>query len=118
MRSRLTLWYTGVLALVLVVFTAAAYAYLARAARERTDQSLADTAHSLVSNFTAEYEEDQAGDAAAEEVARGFQFADRQAFIFDERGRVAASSDVPTGVSKRRAWLDAATLSQSLAGLA
>jgi two-component system OmpR family sensor kinase len=117
MRSRLTLWYTGVLALVLVVFTAAAYAYLARAARERTDQSLADTAHSLVSNFTAEYEEDQAGDDAAEEVARGFQFADRQAFIFDDGGRVAASSDVPTGVSKRRVWLDAATLSQSLAGL-
>jgi heavy metal sensor kinase len=118
MRSRLTLWYTGVLALVLVVFAVAAYAYLARAARERTDQSLADTDHSLVSNFTAEYEEDQADAAAAEEVARGFQFADRQAFIFDERGRVAASSDVPTGVSKRRAWPDAATLSQSLAGLA
>ena len=53
MRSRLTLWYTGVLALVLVVFAAAAYAYLARAARERTDQSLADAAQALASNFTA-----------------------------------------------------------------
>src|ERR1700750_43719 len=97
MRSRLTLWYTGVLALVLVVFAAAAYAYLARAVRERTDQSLADAAHSLASNFAAEFEEDQTGDNAAEEVARDFQSADRQAFIFDEEGRAAASSEAPAG---------------------
>ena len=101
MRSRLTLWYTGVLALVLVVFAAAAYAYLARAVRERTDQSLADSAHSLASNFSAEFEEDQTGDDAAEEVARDFQLVDRQALIFDERGRVAAASAVPTGTSKK-----------------
>jgi heavy metal sensor kinase len=117
MRSRLTLWYTGVLALVLVVFTAAAYAYLARAARERTDQSLADTAHSLVSNFTAEYEENQSGDNAAKEVARDFQLADRQALIFDERGRVAALSASPKEMSKKQAWPDAGALSQNLAGL-
>ncbi|MFL6257855.1 MAG: hypothetical protein ACJ74T_22840, partial [Pyrinomonadaceae bacterium] len=92
MRSRLTLWYTGVLALVLVVFAAAAYAYLARAVRAGTDQSLADTVHSLASNFTAEFEEDQADDHAAQEVARNFQFTDRQAFIFDEQGRAVASS--------------------------
>jgi heavy metal sensor kinase len=118
MRSRLTLWYTGVLALVLVVFAAAAYAYLARAVRERTDQSLADSAHSLASNFAAEFEEDQTGDNAAEEVTRDFQFGDRQAFIFDEPGRVAASSAVPTGASKKQAWPDAAAFSQSLAALA
>jgi two-component system, OmpR family, sensor kinase len=117
MRSRLTLWYTCVLALVLVVFAAAAYAYLARAAHERTDQSLADTVHSLSSNFTAEYEEDQTGDNAAEEVARDFQFADRQAFIFDERGRLAASSAAPAGASKKQAWPDAAAFSNGLAGL-
>src|SRR5215208_1888756 len=117
-RSRLTLWYTGVLALVLVVFATAAYAYLARAVRERTDQSLAETVHSLVLNFTAEFEEDQTDDNAAEEVARDFQFGDRQAFIFDERRRVAASSAVPTGVSKRQAWPDAAAFSNGLAEIA
>jgi two-component system OmpR family sensor kinase len=117
MRSRLTFWYTGVLAVVLVVFAAAAYAYLARAARERTDQSLADTVHSLALNFTAEFEEDQAGDNAAQEVARDFQFVDRQALIFDERGRVVASSAVPAGASKKQAWPDAAAFSNSLAGL-
>jgi heavy metal sensor kinase len=117
MRSRLTLWYTCVLALVLVIFAAAAYAYLARAVRERTDQSLTDAAHSLASNFAAEYEEDQTDDNAAEEVARDFQFGDRQAFIFDEQGRVAASSAIPAGASGKRKWPDASALSQNLAGL-
>src|SRR4051812_28604093 len=117
MRSRLNLWYTGVLALVLIVFAAAAYAYLARAARERTDQLLADDARSLALNLTAEFEEDQTGDNAAREVARDFQFADRQALVFDERGRVAASSAIPTGASGKQMWPDAAALSESLEGL-
>src|SRR4051794_29845717 len=117
MRTRLNLWYTGVLALVLVVFAAAAYAYLARAASERTDQLLADDARSLALNLTAEYEEDQTGDSAAQEVARDFQFADRQAFVFDEHGRLAASSATPTSTSGRQMWPDAATLAQSLGGL-
>jgi two-component system OmpR family sensor kinase len=116
MRSRLTLWYTGVLALVLVVFATAAYAYLARAARERTDQSLADTARTLASNLTAEYEEDQTDDAAAQEVVRDFKFADRQAFIFDEQGRAVASSAAPAGGQGRDRWPDTSALSQSLAG--
>lgn len=117
MRSRLTLWYTGVLALVLVVFAAAAYAYLARAARERTDRSLADDARFLALNLAAEYEEDQAGDNAAQEVARDFQFADRQAFIFDEQGRAVASSAALVGGRGRDSWPDTPALSQSLAGL-
>jgi two-component system OmpR family sensor kinase len=118
MRSRLTLWYTGVLALVLVIFAAATYAYLARAARERTDQSLADTANSLVSIFAAESnDEDQSGDDAAIEVTRDFQFSDRQAVIFDETGRVAAASDPPAVARGHHPWPSITALSQSLAGL-
>lgn len=117
MRSRLTLWYTGVLALVLVIFTTVSYAYLVGAVRERTDKSLADMAHSLVLNFTAEFEEDQMGDNAAQEVARDFQFADRQAFIFEEQGHVVASSAAPSVALEKETWPDAASLSQSLAGL-
>jgi len=117
MRSRLTLWYTAVLALVLVVFAGSAYAYLARAVREGTDQSLADDARFLALNLAAEFEEDQTGDNAAQEVARAFQFEDRQAFIFDERGRVAAASAAPAGGRGRNGWPEAAPLAQSLAGL-
>jgi two-component system OmpR family sensor kinase len=118
MRSRLTLWYTGVLALVLIIFAAATYAYIARAARERTDQSLADTTSSLASNFAAESnDEDQSGDDAALEVTRDFQFNDRQALIFDEAGRVAAASDPPAVTRGDHPWPSIATLSQSLSGL-
>jgi two-component system OmpR family sensor kinase len=115
MRSRLTLWYTGVLALVLVIFAVATYAYLARAARERTDQSLADTANSLVSNFTSESnDEDQSGDDAATEVTRDFQFGDRQALIFNDAGRVVAVSDPPAGKRGAHPWPATTTLAQKL----
>jgi heavy metal sensor kinase len=118
MRSQLTLWYTGVLALVLVILAVVTYAYLARAARTRTDQLLADTANSLVSNFTGESnDEDQSGDDTAVEVARDFQFSDRQAIIFDEAGRVVAVSDAPARTRGNSEWPSIIALSQSLRGL-
>ncbi|MDT7603579.1 MAG: hypothetical protein QOF61_1576 [Acidobacteriota bacterium] len=118
MRARLTLWYTGVLALVLITFAFATYTYLARATRERTDQSLADTAASLISNFAAESnDEDQSGDDAAVEVARNFQFGDRQALILDEAGRLVAASAPSTGVGGKILFPETTTLSQSLSGL-
>jgi len=118
MRVQLTLWYTGVLALVLVVFAFVTYSYLGRAARERTDQSLADTANSLVSNFTAESsDEDQSETDAAAEVARNFQFKDRQAIIFDENRELVAASEPPTNVNGKRPWPELKTLSQGLSGL-
>ena len=118
MRARLTLWYTGVLALVLVIFAVATYAYLARAARARTDQSLADTASSLISNFSSESnDEDQSSDDAAVEVTRAFQFNDRQALIFDEAGRVVAASAPPNGIKGNRAWPETTGLEQSLSAL-
>src|SRR5438067_8778554 len=114
MRARLTFWYTGVLALVLVIFAVVTYAYLARAALERTDQSLADTANSLVSNFTAESnEEDQSSDVAASEVTRAFQVNDRQAIVFDEAGNVLAASNPPTYAMGRSPWPSTPALSQS-----
>src|SRR5260370_879810 len=74
MRLRLTLWYTGVLALVLIFFVVGTYAYLARAARARDDQSLRDTANSLISDFETEMnDERQRPDAAAAEVTGTFQ---------------------------------------------
>jgi heavy metal sensor kinase len=118
MRAQLTIWYTGVLALVLVIFAFATYAYLAGAARERTDQSLADTANSLISNFTAESnDEEQPDESAAQEVTRDFQFSDRQTLIFDETGRVLAASDAPAQPVGARPWPDVPALSHSLDGL-
>jgi heavy metal sensor kinase len=118
MRSQLILWYTGVLALILIIFAVATYTYLARSARERLDQSLTDTANSLVSNFAAESnDEDQSGDDAATEVTRDFQFNDRQAIIFDEAGRVVAASPTPSDTKGKDLWPSMTMLTQSLSAL-
>jgi heavy metal sensor kinase len=118
MRARLTLWYTGVLALVLVLFAFATYAYLARAAQARTDATLADTANSLISNFAAESnDEEQSSEDAAAEVTRAFQFSDRQALVCNEAGRVVAASAPPTDASGQAAWPAQATLAQNLTGV-
>jgi heavy metal sensor kinase len=119
MRSRLTLWYTGVLALVLVIFAASTYGYLARSARARTDESLADAANSLISNLTAESEDEgQSNDAAASEVTRDFQLSNGQAIIFDVNDRVVAASEPPVaGQRGEPPWPDTTTLSRNLTEL-
>jgi hypothetical protein len=110
-RARLTLWYTGVLALVLVISAAVTYTYLARAARGRTDQSLADTANSVASGFVTETDdENQTGDEAAVEAARAFHFDDRQALILDDSGGVVAATTPPASARGRRAWPPASAL--------
>jgi two-component system OmpR family sensor kinase len=117
-RAQLTLWYTVVLALVLVIFAAVTYSYLARAALVRTDQSLADTANSLVSSFTTETEdENQSSDEAASEVARTFQFNDRQAIILDDSGRVIGATAPPANIRRKHVWPSTEVLRQSTGGL-
>ena len=118
MRAQLTLWYTGVLALVLIIFAVATYATIARAARERTDQSLADTASSLASNFVIEAnDEEQSSDDAATEVTRDFQFKDRQVIIFDDAGSIAAASAPPVEQRGKHPWPSLEILSRELNGL-
>ena len=86
MRARLTFWYTGVLALLLLIFAVSTYSYLARAARQRTDDSLSDTANSLISNFNGELnDENQPADDAVKEAARAFHFRDRQVIVYGEK---------------------------------
>lgn len=117
-RARLTLWYTGVLALILVIFAGVAYEYLERAARGRTDQSLADTANSIITTFQTETEdENQSVDEAAAEVAHAFHFNDRQAIILDDSGRVIAATDSPAKGRGKGAWPPTPVLLQSAGSL-
>jgi heavy metal sensor kinase len=90
----LTLWYTGVLALVLIIFSVLTYTFVAHSTRQRTDDSLKETANSVAASFAAEYsdEEGRASERAAAEVTREFRFSDRWVFIYDERLRLIASS--------------------------
>lgn len=102
MRARLTFWYTGVLALVLLIFAVSIYTYLARAANQRTDDSLSDTASSFIADFNSELpDEDQHPDDAIKEAAHGFHFRDRQVIVFDDRHNLVvateAAPDLPLG---------------------
>ncbi len=114
MRARLTLWYTCVLALVLVTFAIVTYTYLARAAQQRTDESLTDTANSFVASFTAELNDnEQTGDAVAIETAREFRYKDRQLLVYDAAHHIIATSDPPTTVTgkNKRSTLSPSSLS-------
>ena len=125
MRARLTLWYTGVLALILIIFAVSLYFYLARATRQRTDDALLDTANSFASSFNSELgDESHTGNDAAKEAAQGFRFRDQQIIVFDSQRRMVLTSN-PGGFPEGNDWftlpaakapLDELTNSASRAG--
>lgn len=105
MRARLTFWYTGVLALVLLIFAVSTYGYLARAARQRTDDSLSDTLGSFVSNFNNELNDENHRPAdAVKEAAQAFHFPDRQVIVFDERRNVVIKSEMSASAALASRW--------------
>jgi len=84
-RSRLTLWYTAILALVLITFSGISYAFLARAIRAATDASLSDTAHEFAAAFSAD-------PIAPSQVRLDFRYSDREIMVFTPAGEVIATA--------------------------
>ncbi len=118
MRVQLTLWYTVILALVLLIFSFTTYYYLSRATRQRTDESLTETANSLISNFIAEItDENLAHDGAARETVQSFRSRERQAIIYDSKQRVLAASDQPENLGLENNWFASSELQPQLAAL-
>ncbi|MDQ1636674.1 MAG: two-component system, OmpR family, sensor kinase [Pyrinomonadaceae bacterium] len=104
MRVQLTLWYTGFLALVLLIFSITTYSYLSRSTRQREDDSLAETANSFISNFNSELtDENQGRDGAARETARSFRSRDRQVIIYSN-DKVVVASDNPENLNLGNDW--------------
>jgi len=87
-RGRLTLWYTAILALVLVVFSAISYVVLAREIRSATDRSLANTAR----EFTSAFSNDPASASAGSGVLLDFRSSEGQISVFSPAGQIVASS--------------------------
>lgn len=115
MRTRLTLWYTSVLALVLLIFAVSTYSYLARAARQRTDDTLSDTATSFASYFDSELaDENQVADNAANEAAVAFRFGDRQVIVYDQRRNVIAASETPQNILLGNNWFESTAVRPQL----
>ncbi|HKR00785.1 MAG TPA: HAMP domain-containing protein, partial [Pyrinomonadaceae bacterium] len=106
MRAQLTLWYTGVLALVLIAFALIAYFFLSRTLNRRTDESLAEMSRAFVETLHAEQLEMQARapggdlgearplntDAAVIEAASEYRLRDYQFLMYDESRRMVAAS--------------------------
>src|SRR2546430_2911070 len=85
-RARLTLWYTAILALVLIIFSAVSYVLLARAIRAENDASLADTAHEFAAAF------DPADRSRGRDVLLDFRYSDRQILVLSPKGGLVAGA--------------------------
>lgn len=97
-RTRLTLWYTGVLALVIIVLCGVAYFIFWRSAVRRTDLNLVELSNSFLVTLRAELEDPtgQTGPdvflTAGKEAIEEHHFRDTLYVIADQTGQVLLSS--------------------------
>ena len=96
-RTRLTLWYAGVLAVSLLAFALLTYYAAANVFYQRQDEALRSTAETVASAYVQELEEEQSIDKANEVVLAEMIFPNRFVEVTDSRGRVVASSSNLTG---------------------
>lgn len=91
-RTRLTLWYAGVLALSLIAFALLVYYAASRTFYERQDESLRSIAETVASAYVQELEEEQSVAKANEVVLAQMVFPNRYVAVMDNDGRVVAQS--------------------------
>src|SRR5438270_5918354 len=103
-RARLTLWYSAILAVVLITFSAISYALLARAIRSATDSSLAATAR----EFTAAFANDVDRAFAGRTVPLDFRYSERDILVFAPSGSLVASSRLHLTSDEQRRLANAA----------
>src|SRR6266849_526910 len=97
-RARLTFWYTAILALVLITFSAISYVLLAQATRSATDTSLADTAHEFAAAFSNDPDDDG---RTGRGVLLDFRYSDRDVMVFSPSGEIVAASRPHLNVQTR-----------------
>lgn len=98
-RVRLTLWYTGVLVLVLLPLSLGAYWLIVRTVERRTFISLSEISQGFFTTLQSEYKsqpKDRAGpdalQAAAIEAAIAFRLRDHRFAVLDSSGNVLAEN--------------------------
>jgi two-component system OmpR family sensor kinase len=96
-RWRLTLWYSGMLALLLALFAAGSLVVLAHVLAARSDHFLQEARGAYLVELVVEYEELGTVEAAAKAAVRDTRFRDTWVFVFDAAGRLLARGDVPDG---------------------
>jgi len=91
-RTRLTLWYAGVLAFSLIAFALVIYYAAAAGFRERQDEALRSTAQTVASAYVEEYEEQHSLAKAGEVILVELTFPNRYVQVTDNTGEPLASS--------------------------
>src|SRR5882672_6430792 len=105
MRIRLTLWYTGLLGVVLVAFALTTYNYIYTATAKKTDDSLVESTNSLIASLTTELNEgDQTPSDAIRDVTQNIRLKDRQFAVFDKNFSLVANSGAPVFTWKNPRW--------------
>ncbi len=99
-RTRLTLWYAGVLALSLIAFAALVYSAAANVFYERQDESLRSTAQTVASAYLEEFEEQHSSGKAGQLVLAELIFPNRYVQVADVNGNsIAASRNLASPIS-------------------
>ena len=96
LRTRLTLWHTGVLAVLITSFAIGAYLFLERATWSRTDSALLDAAADLRSELLAERGDHMTTRRAAAEVLPEIRFTTIAFVVYDSAGGIVAASIPPS----------------------
>src|SRR5438105_11687372 len=94
-RVRLTLWYTGFLAVILVAFSVSTYLLLARITLRRTDAALAELGSAFRDAIQQELRDEKSPGSlrsAAVESFQEFRLRDHLFAVFDTNGTLLAAS--------------------------
>src|SRR6266850_2832071 len=108
-RARLTLWYTGMLALALVAFALAGYFSLSYTLNRRTDDALGEMANAFAATLANEEADSHQGEArairgedvkstpdeAVKEAVSQNQFRDYRIVVYTDARREVAATAVP-----------------------
>ncbi len=124
-RARLTLWYSGVLAAILITLSVVTYFVLVRTTSQRTNTSLAELAFAFHSAIQAQYRGARPApdslQTASKEAIVGFQLLDHRFAVLTPDGKVLGASELsnrgktkntrgaqaPLSTAMRRALMDA-----------
>src|SRR5882672_192587 len=94
-RTRLTLWHVGVLALALIVFSGGVYLLLARNLYRRMDESLRASSESIALSLVQERAEGETEAEAARSVVGEHQLLNQAMAVFDAGGRLLVEKPTP-----------------------
>lgn len=109
-RTRLTIWHAGVLALSLIVFALLVYYAAASIFYARQDELLRSTAETVASAYVQELEEEQSVAKANDVVLAQMIFPNRYVEVVDAAGQVVAWS---SNLAGHQLTIPASTLSEA-----